>query len=140
MPEALGYVRNGHGIALLGLGRVAEAVALLTRARGDGSQVESPRAEGLYLYNLSWAHWLAGRYVDAHSTASEAVEAFGRSGGADVEASKELARAATSMLAGDRQAAGTALRTAASNSRGNCDLAPPAWLMAEADRLSGETP
>jgi tetratricopeptide (TPR) repeat protein len=140
VPEALGYVRNGQGLALLGLGRVAEAAALLTRARGDGSQVESPRAEGLCLYNLSWAHWRAGRYADARSTACEAVEAFRRSGSADVEASKELACAADAMLAGDRQAAAAALRTAATKSRGNCDLAPARWLTAEADRLGEGSP
>jgi tetratricopeptide (TPR) repeat protein len=139
VPEALGYARNVQGIALLGLGRVAEAVAVLSRARGEGSRVESPRAEGLCLYNLSWAHWLAGRHADARSTACEAVEAFRRSGGADVEASEELVRAATAMLAGDRQMAGAALRAAASKSRGNCDLAPARWLAAEADLL-GEGP
>lgn len=134
--ESLGYARNTQGIALLGLGRVEEAVALLARARADGSQVETPRAEGLCLYNLSWAHWVAGRHAEAYGAASEAVEAFRRSGGADVKTSEELARAAAAMVAGDRKTAGAALRAAAGNSRGNCDFAPAGWLMAEADRLA----
>jgi tetratricopeptide (TPR) repeat protein len=138
VPEALGYARNAQGIALLGLGRVADAVTLLKRAKGDGSEVESPRAEGLCLYNLSWAHWVAGRHSDALSSAREAVESFRRSGGADVEASEELARAAAGMLAGDLRGAGAALRAAAGHSRGNCDLAPGQWLLAEAQRLDLE--
>lgn len=138
VPEAVGYARNVQGIALLGLGRVADAVALLTRARAEGSGVESPRSEGLCLYNLCWAHWLGGHYDAARAAAREAVEAFRRSGGADIEASEELGRAAAAMLAGDRPGAAAALRAAASRSHGNCDLAPAAWLTAEADRLGDE--
>jgi tetratricopeptide (TPR) repeat protein len=139
VPEALGYARNAQGIALLGLGRVADAVTLLKRAKGDGSEVESPRAEGLCLYNLCWAHWVAGRHSEALSSAREAVEAFRRSGGADLEASEELARAAAGVLAGDLRGAGAALRAAAGHSRGNCDLAPGQWLLAEAQRLDVES-
>jgi tetratricopeptide (TPR) repeat protein len=140
IPEALGYARNVQGLALLGLGQVASAVALLTQARDEGSQVESPRAEGLCLYNLSWAHWMAGSYSDAESTAREAVEAFRRSGGADVEAGEQLACAAGAMFAGNRQVAAAALRASAGMSQGNCDLAPARWLIAEADRLTQESP
>jgi tetratricopeptide (TPR) repeat protein len=142
VPEALGYARNAQGIALLGLGRVADAVALLTRARSEGSQVESPRAEGLCLYNLAWAHWAGGRYAAAHAAAREAIDAFRRSGGADVDASEALARGASAMLAGDSQAARAALAAAADKSRGNSDLTPARWLMAEADRLvpGGQAP
>lgn len=137
---ALGYARNVQGIALLGLGQVSEAVALLTRAQTDGSEVESPRVEGLCLYNLAWAHWLAGRQADACAAAGQAVDAFRRSGCADVEAGTELASACAAMLAGDRPAAAASLREAASKSRGNCDLAPAGWLSAEADRLTEAAP
>jgi hypothetical protein len=113
-------------------------VALLNRASTDRFQVEIPRAEGLCLYNLSWAHWMAGRHAHAHQAACEAVEAFRRSGGVDVETSEELARAAAAMVVGDREGAKTALRAAANNSRGNCDFAPAKWLMTEVDRLAGE--
>jgi tetratricopeptide (TPR) repeat protein len=137
--EALGYARNVQGIALLGLDRVDEAITLLNRARADGSQVETPRAEGLCLYNLCWAYWIAGHHAEAHEAACAAVEAFRRSGGADVETSEELVRATAAQISGDQETAKTALRVAASHSRGNCDFAPARWLMAEADRLAGET-
>ena len=137
---ALGYARNVQGIALLGLGQVAEAVTLLTQARADVSQVESPRVEGLCLYNLAWAHWLAGRFADGCSAARQAVDAFRRSGCADVEAGAELARACAAMQAGDRPATAAALRAAAGKSRGNCDLAPAGWLTAEAGRLAEAAP
>jgi tetratricopeptide (TPR) repeat protein len=138
-PEGVGYARNVQGIALLGLGQVDEAITLLTRASADGNRVETPRAEGLCLYNLSWAQWLAGRPGEARATAREAVEAFRRSGGADVETSEELARAAEALEAGDVAAAQAALRAAASRSQGNSDFAPASWLMAEADRLAKDT-
>lgn len=136
--EALGYARNVQGIALLGLGQIGEAIALLNRAQADGFQVETPRAEGLCLYNLSWAYWMAGRHAEAYQAAREAVEAFRRSGGADVETSEELARAAAALVASDRETAAVALRAAASNSRGNCDFAPARWLIAEVDRMAGK--
>jgi tetratricopeptide (TPR) repeat protein len=137
---ALGYARNVQGIALLGLGQVAEAVTLLTLAQTDVSEVESPRVEGLCLYNLAWAHWLAGRFADACAAARQAVDAFRRSGCADAEAGAELANACSAMLAGDRRAVAAALRAAADKSRGNCDLAPARWLTAEADRLAETAP
>ena len=139
VPEALGYARNVQGLALLGLGRVADAVVLFVRGRGDGSHVEAPRAEGLCLYNLSWAHFLNGEYADAGKAAHEAVDAFRRCGGADVTASEALAQAGAAMLANDAPSARAALAAAARASEGNCDLAPARWLTAEAERL-GRTP
>ena len=136
VPEALGYARNVQGLALLGLGRVTDAVVLFVRGRGDGSHVESPRAEGLCLYNLSWAHFLVGEYADACTAAREAVDAFRRCGGADVAAGEALDQAGAAMLANDVPAARAALAAAASKSEGNSDLAPARWLTAEAERLA----
>jgi tetratricopeptide (TPR) repeat protein len=138
--EALGYARNTQGIALLGMGRLADAIALLRQARSDGTQVESPRAEGLCLYNLAWAYWTAGRHVDACDTANQATEAFRRSAAADIDAAESLVDAARAAVADDRPTASAALRTAASKSRGNSDLVPAAWLLAEADRRSTRSP
>ena len=53
MPALLGYVNNGHGIGLLGLGRADEAKLLLNQAWMDGVDVQYPRIEGLSLYNVS---------------------------------------------------------------------------------------
>jgi hypothetical protein len=99
--DALGYPGNVQGIARLGQGRIEEAIELLTRARADGSAGGSPRAEGLCLYNLAWAQWMARRYDAAADAARQAVEVFRRAGGTDVAASEELARAAAAMLGGD---------------------------------------
>jgi tetratricopeptide (TPR) repeat protein len=135
IPESLCYPNNVRGIARLGQGRIDEALVLLARARAAGSAGESPRAEGLALYNLAWAHWMAHRYDATADAAQQAVEVFGRAGSADVTASEELARAAAAMLEGDKQAARAALTQAAEASRGNADLAPAGWLLAEAARM-----
>jgi tetratricopeptide (TPR) repeat protein len=136
MPEMLGYVRNTHGIALLGLGRVDEAMTLLGQARINGADVQSPRIEGLSLYNLAWAHWMAGQHTEARDAARHAMEALRRSGGADLKASEKLADAATAVLAGHRESARMELTAAASASQGNADLAPSEWLLTEATRLT----
>jgi tetratricopeptide (TPR) repeat protein len=135
MHEMLGYVHNVHGIALLGQGRVDEARSLLDRARTDGADIQSPRIQGLSLYNLAWAHWMAGRHSDAWHTAGHAMEALRRSGDADLEASRQLADAAAAMLAGDTEAARLALAGAANASDRNADLVPSEWLVAEATQL-----
>ena len=135
MHEMLGYVHNAHGIALLGQGRVDEARSLLDRARTNGADVQSPRIQGLSLYNLAWAHWMAGRHSDASHAAHRAMEALRRSGGPDLEASRQLADAAAAMLAGDMEAAWLALDGAANASHRNADLVPSEWLVAVATRL-----
>ena len=140
VPESLGFAYNVHGLSLLGLGQVADAVAVLTSAIDDLSEVMFPRPMGLCSYNLAWAYWLAGRHVDARDAAERAVRIFRQTGGADLDASEALARAAAAMIDGDRLTATAALRAAADKSSGNCDFAPGRWLIAEADRLAPELP
>jgi Tetratricopeptide repeat/NB-ARC domain len=138
MHEMLGYVHNVHGVALLGQGRVDEARSLLDRARTDGADIQSPRIQGLSLYNLAWAHWMKGRHNDAWYAARHAMEALRNSGGAELEASKQLADAAAAMLAGDTEAARLALAGAANASHRNTDVVPSEWLVAEAKRIAAE--
>ena len=138
MPEVVGYARNVLGIALLAQGRIDEATGLLRLTSTHGADIQSPRTEGLCLYNLAWGHWVAGRYGAARDTAHNATGAFRRSGGADIAASQELANAAAAMINGDRKPAIEALTQAARASQGNSDLAPGEWLMAEASRLCDE--
>lgn len=140
VPESLGFAYNVHGLSLLGLGQVADAVAVLTSAIDDLSEVVFPRPMGLCSYNLAWAHWLAGRHSDARDAAERAVRIFRHTGGADLDASEALARAAAAMIGGDRLTAAAALRAAADKSSGNCDFAPGQWLIAEAGRLAAEPP
>ena len=135
IPEALGYARNVQGIGLLGMGRRDEAIELLDRARADGTRVETPRAEGLCLYNLAWAYWTSGDLPAARDAALRSVEAFRRSGGADLDASENLAAAAAAVLDGDNRSASAALVNAVRAAQGNTDLAPARWLLAEAARL-----
>lgn len=137
MPFLLGYARITHGIALLGQGRIDEARDLLDRASIEGADFQSPRIQGLSLYNLAWAHWMTGRHDDALRAARHATEALHHSGGADLAASEQLAGAAAAMLAGDTEAARLALGGAADASHGNADLVPSQWLLAEATRLTG---
>lgn len=139
MLEMLGYVHNVHGIALLGQGRLDEARSLLDRAWADGADIQSPRIQGLSLYNLAWAHWMKGQHSDAWHAARHAMETLRRSGGPDLEASKQLTDAAAAMLAGDTEAAKVALAGAANASHRNADVVPSEWLVAEATRLTGDS-
>jgi tetratricopeptide (TPR) repeat protein len=133
--EALGYARNVRGVSLIALGQLAEAVAELLQAGRDSVRAETPRAEGLCQYNLAWAHWKGGNYDAAASAASEAVDAFRRAGGADIDASQQLAAAASAMMDGRLVAAADALVAAASAAHGNSDLVPGDWLLAAAAAL-----
>ncbi len=137
-PEHLGYARNTQAIGLLGQSRIDEAVELLTRARADGSGAGSPRAEGLCLYNLAWAYWMARDYNAATDAARAAVEVLRRAGGSDAEAGEDLAAAASAMVDGDKRAASAALDGAVIAAHGNSDLAPAQWLQTEAARLNAE--
>lgn len=137
MHEMLGYVHNIHGIALLGQGRIDEAGSLLEQARMDGADIQSPRIQGLSLYNLAWAHWMKGQHNDAWHAARRAMEALRHSGGADLEASKQLVDATAAVLAGDTEVARMALADAANVSHTNADLVPSEWLLVEATRLAG---
>jgi tetratricopeptide (TPR) repeat protein len=133
--EALGYARNVRGISLTALGRLDQAVTELRQARSDSVSAETPRAEGLCLYNLAWAHWQSGDYPAAADAAGDAVDAFRRAGGADIDASEHLAAAASAMVNGQPVAAGTALTAAADAAQGNSDLVPGEWLRAAAAGL-----
>lgn len=135
VPEALGYARNVQGIGLLGLGHVDEAIELLNQARADGSRVETPRAEGLCLYNLTWAYWISGDLTAAKESAVASAEAFRRSGGADIDASENLVAAVNAMAVGDAQRAVPALVKAVNAARGNTDFVPADWVLTEVDRL-----
>jgi tetratricopeptide (TPR) repeat protein len=134
-PEHLGYARNAAGIGLLGEGRVDAALDSLSRGRDDCSGAGSPRAEGLCLYNLSWAYWMAGNYDAVKDAAQNAVEVLHRAGGPDLQASEKLAAAAAAMANGNRKLAGEALAGAVEAARGNSDLAPSKWLLTEAALL-----
>ena len=78
---------------------------------------------------------MKGQHSDAWHAARHAMEALHHSGGADLEASKQLADAAEAMLAGDMEAARLALAGAANATHTNADVVPSEWLIAEATRL-----
>ncbi|MCF3102352.1 tetratricopeptide repeat protein [Streptomyces roseoverticillatus] len=138
VTEALGYVHNVQGVAFLGLGDVERAEAEFLQANTDGAAVGSPRTEGICLYNLSWAYWTVGRYADALTAAQRSTAAFERAAATGAEVADKLARAARAVLAGEAAEAARHLRAAAEKSRGNADFVPPAWLLAEAERLTAQ--
>jgi tetratricopeptide (TPR) repeat protein len=138
VPEALGYTRNTLGVAQLGLERIEQAMDTLRQACLEGQEVEIPRVQAMALYNISWAHWMAGHYDDARETAGLAAAAFKVGGGTDGEAAQGLVRAASARVAGDLATASVILRDVVALSRGNTDLVPSSWLEAEAERLATE--
>jgi tetratricopeptide (TPR) repeat protein len=133
--EALGYARNVRGISLIAVGKLAEAVAEFGQATADSIRAETPRAEGLCLYNLAWTHWMRGDYGAAATAGRDAIDAFRRAGGADIDASEHLAAAASAMVNDKYAVAQSALVDAASAARGNSDLVPGEWLLSAAAAL-----
>jgi tetratricopeptide (TPR) repeat protein len=136
VPEAIGYVRNIKGLAHLALGRVEEAIQSFQLGRHEGSMVETIEVEGLCLFNLTWAYWVAGWLPETVETAREAADLLEEWGGLDALAARALAEAAAAMAAGEQKAAADFLMQAAHGARGNAELCPPAWFEEEARRLS----
>ncbi|MFI1176692.1 tetratricopeptide repeat protein [Streptomyces melanogenes] len=136
VAEALGYVHNVQGVAFMAMGDVERAEAEFLQANTDGAAVGSPRTEGICLYNLSWAYWTVGRYADALAATQRSKAAFERAAVTGGEVADKLARAARAMLAGELGEVARHLRAAAEKSKGNADFVPPAWLLAEAERLA----
>jgi tetratricopeptide (TPR) repeat protein len=134
--EALGYAGNVRGISLIAVDKPAQAIAELEQARTDSVRAETPRAEGLCLYNLAWAHWVIDDYGAAATAASAAIDAFRRAGGADIDASEHLAAAAGAMASGQTATARAELSAAADAARGNSDLVPVEWLLSAAAKLA----
>ncbi|WP_160161075.1 hypothetical protein [Actinomadura sp. K4S16] len=133
VPEALGYATNVQGLGHLGLGQVEEAMASFRTARREGEEVETPRVEGLALFNLAWAHWTTGDLEAAADAARLSHQAFLRCGGQDALAAEALASAAAASAAGRDPVPG--LLRCADLSTGNTDLVPGEWLTAEAERI-----
>lgn len=138
VPESNGYARNAQGIAHLALGGVPDALAAFDAGRQEGSDVQTPRIEGVCLYNAAWAHWTVGDLAEAAETAGRAAEALHRAGGAGAEAAEALAEAARLTIEGRPRHAAEALTHAVRHSSGNAEVCPPAWLATEADRLAEE--
>ncbi|MEU5436766.1 trypsin-like peptidase domain-containing protein [Streptomyces sp. NPDC020719] len=132
--EAVAYALNAQGLALLALDDPARAAAVLEEARHEASLMESPRAEGVCLLNLSWAYWCDGRRDECAATAERASTALQIAGATQAAAARSLAEAAR-VLPGDPGAAADALIRAAAALDGNAEVIAPARLTAEARRL-----
>jgi hypothetical protein len=78
IPEALGYARNAQAIACWAWAGSTRPCRCWTMPGRTGVEVQSPRTEGLSLYNLAGAHWIA--HEAARDAARDAADAFRRSG------------------------------------------------------------
>ncbi|QKW08931.1 trypsin-like peptidase domain-containing protein [Streptomyces sp. NA04227] len=132
--EAIAYALNAQGIALLALDDSAQAAAVLAEARHEASLMENPRAEGVCLLNLAWAHWCNGDFDESATTAERATTALDIAGAVQKSASHSLAEAARSLPA-TPQAAAEALVNAASALDGNAEVVRADWLLEHARRL-----
>jgi hypothetical protein len=91
-------------------------------------QTRAKRAGKLSVHRQRGREWLAGR-------AGKAIGAFGRAGGADIDAGVRLYAAVTAMLPARPADACAALSAAAAAAHGHTDLVPESWLLAKAARL-----
>jgi tetratricopeptide (TPR) repeat protein len=140
IPESNGYARNAQGIAHLALGNTANALRAFEEGRQEGAEVQTPRVEGVCLYNAAWAHWTAGDIVAAGETARRAAETLHRAGSAEAHAAEAIAEAAQLLAMGKSRSAADALSKAADRSIGNVEICPPTWLAEAAARLVGTPP
>ncbi|WP_327117037.1 trypsin-like peptidase domain-containing protein [Streptomyces sp. NBC_01341] len=139
IQEATDYALNAKGVSLLALGRTAEALEALEAALAAASRMESPRTEGVCLYNTAWVHWADARHAVAAEAAERAATSLELAGAVEAVAARALAEAAAA-LAGpvpDARAAADALVRAAEGAGRNVEMVRPAWLVAEAERLRG---
>ncbi|MFC7220133.1 trypsin-like peptidase domain-containing protein [Streptomyces polyrhachis] len=137
--EAIAYALNAQGVAWLALEQPLRAAVMLGEGRQEASVMENPRAEGVCLFNLAWAHWRCGHPTDTAEAAARAVAALDRAGAAEAVAARALTEAAR-MLPADPRAAATALHDAATALPPNAEIIRSAWLREEAERLLAESP
>ncbi|MET9650755.1 trypsin-like peptidase domain-containing protein [Streptomyces sp. JL2001] len=136
--EAITYALNAQGIAMIASGRAREAQATLTEALDEASRMENPRAEGVCLHSLAWAHWAAGSHSDAAEAADRAAVSFQLAGAGEAAAAQALAEAARARADDRPREAAEALARAAAGIGDNVEMVRPAWLTAEAERLRAE--
>ncbi|MGW0468150.1 tetratricopeptide repeat protein [Streptomyces sp. NPDC003027] len=139
IPEGINNALNAQGLALLGLGRGGEAVTMLKAAFEEASRTESPRSEGVCLFNLAWAYWCEGRYAQAAETAERASVSLRIAGAAEAAAARELAEAARARTVPRPRAAADALIRAADALGGNVEVVGGSWLLAHARRLRADS-
>lgn len=135
--EAIAYAWNAKGIALVALGRAADALDVLQAARQQASELEDSRGEGVCLYNLAWVYWVDGQHGPAADTADRATVAFQLAGASEAAATQALAEAARAREADPRTAAG-ALHRAAGATGANAEIIRREWLSGQAELLLAE--
>ncbi|WP_284117823.1 trypsin-like peptidase domain-containing protein [Streptomyces fragilis] len=133
--EAIAYALNAQGLALLALRRTDEARAALEDALREASLMENPRAEGVCLCNLAWAHWKAGDWDRSAESAERASPTLQIAGAAERAAAVDLAEAARAMGRSEPGTAATALTRAAGALTGNAEVITASWLLQEAEHL-----
>ena len=136
--EAVAYALNAQGLALLALDAPPQAVAVLEEARHEAMLMENPRAEGVCLLNLAWAHWRDGRPGQSAETADRASTALDIAGAAQAAAARALAEAARALAAqpAEPEQAVAALYRAAAALDGNAEIISGSWLTEQANRLT----
>ncbi|MFE5537569.1 trypsin-like peptidase domain-containing protein [Streptomyces sp. NPDC056492] len=135
VQEATDYALNAQGVALLALGRPEEALSRLEGALRAASAMESPRTEGVCLYNIAWAQWTLGRYGQAAEAAERSATSLERAGAAEAAAARALGEAARARLVPAARQAADALDRAVRGAGGNVEMVRPAWLTAQAEDL-----
>ncbi|MGW0604696.1 trypsin-like peptidase domain-containing protein [Streptomyces sp. NPDC002640] len=133
--EAIAYALNAQGIALLALDRTDEALYALEDALREASLMQNPRAEGVCLCNLAWAHWRSGRWDQAAACAERAEAALQIAGATECSAAAGLASAARAMARSEPASAAAALTGAAGALTGNAEVISASWLLRQAEQL-----
>jgi tetratricopeptide (TPR) repeat protein len=125
--DAYAYALNIQGVAHFQLGQVEDAIRTLLDARSAAIEVESPRAEGFTLHNLSVISYLNTQWSTSEAyalSARQSLAGLGLSGATDA-----LIRILSAAQKGDGPREAQALLDCARASARNPDLFPAVRLV-----------
>ena len=133
-----GYLMNVRALALLGSGRVVDAIAQLNEGLAMAAEYRDDRLQGFCATNLAWAQLHAGEVDAALAAAELGADRLASNAVKNAPSPRALADAIRAHRGGDPVAARAALAAASDLALGNPDIKQPdaAFLDAAAAALA----
>jgi tetratricopeptide (TPR) repeat protein len=123
--DTAGYLLNVQGLARFGERRVDEAIACFEQCRSLARHIDSPRLEGMCLFNLAYIQNATREVTPALENAGQATRLFSSLGAPETPATEFLADAIRASAVSDRAVEARALLACARSSGDQPDLHSP---------------